>query len=527
MKSIDPHRAMLNVENGRIGAPLARRRLVPVQPAKRWLARVGTLTVVMFVLSASPASAQLLDSLPGKPLSDAQYDPDKPKLYFLSLSAQREPVPALTYQFTRTPRDTRSGNAANHYYRAVTLMLQLPEESGLPPDINQWLKCDLNEFPVEKAAALLEDWQRIFTELRFAARCEKCDWNLSAHNLNSEEYISFGLSEFQNMRRFEWMLYVQQRHALATGNRELAFESIQIGYRMAEDLGETPWIINSLIGLAIAGINHELALEWMQNDNCGNLYWAYASLPRPLVGMRKSLHNECLITERMLKLSPSEAANPSPEIWKGRINSVFDSLLKLDAFGISLEPIGAAKQSEWLTLATGLRGYSDSRRGLARVGVQHVDEMPVGRVLWMQTERSSRMAADTVVKSTYLPHHHPIPKNQNVIDRWGFTGTDIENREPLPMISLLLPALDAARNAELRLAKRIAALQTIEAIRDYAARNNSLPRDLDALSLPAMLDPETNQPFYYEVGGKRAVLREAAPQRLPQMLGRDYIITLK
>jgi len=476
----------------------------------------------MLVTYALPASAQLLDSLPDKPLSDTEFDQDKPKLYFLSLSPQREPVPALTYQFARTPRDTRSGNAANHYYRAVTLMLELPEESGLPPDFNEWLECDLSEFPVEKAAVLLGDWQRIFAELRFAARCEKCDWNLSAHNLNSEEYVSFGLSEFRHMRRFEWMLRIQQRHALATGNRELAFESIQIGYRMAEDLGATPWIVNSLIGLAIAGVNHELAVEWMQNDNCGNLYWAFASLPRPLVSMRNSLHNECLITERMLKLTPSELGNPDPETWRRRINSVFESLVEL-----TLEPIGPVLQSEWMTLAAGLRGYSDSRRGLAKAGVQQVEEMPVGQVLWLQTERSSRMATDTVVKSTYLPHHHPIPRGDDVIERWGFNGTDIENREPLPMISLLLPALDAARNAELRLAKRIAALQTIEAIRDYAARNNSLPPNLDILSLPAMVDPETNQPFYYEVGGKRAVLREPAPRGLPQMLGRDYIMTLK
>ncbi len=114
-----------------------------------------------------------------------------------------------------------------------------------------------------------------------------------------------------------------------------------------------------------------------------------------------------------------------------------------------------------------------------------------------------------------------------MIKRWSFGGDDILNREPMPVVSTLMSTIHAARNAELRLAKRIAALQTIEAIREFAARNGSLPTKLDVLGLPAMLDPETNAPFYYESNGRHAVLREPAPRGLPPMVGRDYLIELR
>lgn len=477
------------------------------------------LALLLILLGTSAAPAQLLQSLSEDSAAEERQDPDKPIVYVVHLAPVREAKPPLKYQFLRTPRETRPGNAAIHYYRAVALVLA---SHKVMPEVDAWRTCPLNEFPVEDAGKKLAAWHRVFTELEAASRCSRCDWDMDTSDLNTEALISFNLTEFQTMRTLSRMLQIRFRHALLTGDEETAFRSLQMGYRLANDLGDTPWLVNSLIGIAIATVNHESALEWMEHSDGGNLYWAFAGLPHPLVGMRLAIQHESLLAERMLTLDDELSDTPG-ETWRRRLSSVFDTLRELDSYSRS----GAfAHDNDWLALAAGLRGYSDSKRGLTAAGLD-VEQWPVGKVLWQQTVRSARLTTDSIVKYTYLPHHIRRPESSYTIERWGFAGRDVADREPLPLVTMLLPALNAADRAQLRLTKRIAALQTIEGIRDFAARHGFLPQDLDALGLPQMLDPETNEPFYYEASGQRAVLREPAPRGLPAMVGRDYLLILE
>ena len=79
--------------------------------------------------------------------------------------------------------------------------------------------------------------------------------------------------------------------------------------------------------------------------------------------------------------------------------------------------------------------------------------------------------------------------------------------------------------------RRVKYLQTIEAIRDYAARHDGkLPTRLDALDLPAPRDPLTEKPFLYELTGQEASLRcvqiKVFDKVYPSDLN-DYVIKTK
>ena len=75
-------------------------------------------------------------------------------------------------------------------------------------------------------------------------------------------------------------------------------------------------------------------------------------------------------------------------------------------------------------------------------------------------------------------------------------------------VHLMLPAVRAVMTAQQRSQQNLAMLQTIEAIRAYAAMHQGqLPQTLAGLPLPAMLDPISGKPFIYEQNGDRAMLR--------------------
>ena len=73
--------------------------------------------------------------------------------------------------------------------------------------------------------------------------------------------------------------------------------------------------------------------------------------------------------------------------------------------------------------------------------------------------------------------------------------------------SMLLPALAAIRNAQVRVDQQVAMLQTVEAIRHYAAHHSGrLPPKLADTKLPSPDDPVSGKPFLYELQQHQATL---------------------
>jgi hypothetical protein len=145
------------------------------------------------------------------------------------------------------------------------------------------------------------------------------------------------------------------------------------------------------------------------------------------------------------------------------------------------------------------------------------------------TERNYQSFADDFEKAWYLPYWEMQQQIQSVDRRLYRAGPfgGGKDREVLPIVSMLLPAIHAARGAQVRLERDVAALKVIEALRMYAASHaGGLPATLDEITdVPVPLNPATGKPFAYRIDGRAAVLELPSSEGFPGY-NRRYEITI-
>jgi hypothetical protein len=167
-----------------------------------------------------------------------------------------------------------------------------------------------------------------------------------------------------------------------------------------------------------------------------------------------------------------------------------------------------------LRTAAILEGYPRAKRYLIAHGrsAAEVDAMPVPQVVLLYTMQFYNEARDDIFKWTYFPYDDSQKFAKQSEQRLRQIARNRE--EVIPLASLLLPALYAAKTAEARIERDLAALQILEALRLYAAdHDGKLPDRLaDITEVPLPADPFTGQPFIYHREGNTAFLESFGPQ---------------
>jgi hypothetical protein len=174
-------------------------------------------------------------------------------------------------------------------------------------------------------------------------------------------------------------------------------------------------------------------------------------------------------------------------------------------------------------VATGLAlaGYSHAKQQLIDAGLdrEQVEKMAVGQVMATYTERSYKRLANEWEKLWYVPFSD-VGKYERAVTTHlrevGPFGGRVE-REVLPIVSLLFPATQASRYAQIRLDRDIAAMRVIEALRMYAAQNAGLlPRSLNEIhQVPVPKNPATGQAFVYRLEGATGILELPTSDGIP------------
>jgi hypothetical protein len=165
-------------------------------------------------------------------------------------------------------------------------------------------------------------------------------------------------------------------------------------------------------------------------------------------------------------------------------------------------------------------GYSNAKSQLIAQGLssERVEKMSVAQVMAIYTERNYQRFADQWEALWYMPFWEARRRDRELVEQVAAArvGSGGHDREVIPIVSLLLPALEAARNAQLRLEREIASLRVIEALRMYAAENNgALPPSLDDIrQVPVPMNPATGKAFLYQVNGDTAILELPASDGL-------------
>jgi hypothetical protein len=450
----------------------------------------------------------------------------------LSVPPAAEPRPALKYHLLPWMSERTPGNAAQFYYRAM-LSLDLSNKEywqKYHDNHDDWLSSDERKFPRQDVADWLAAQGTTLAELKVAAHREYCDWDYRIQDLRGMDTINFLLREVQQSRDVARVVQLRAHLELMDGRVDDAFATLRLGYQLAHDVARTPLIINNLVGVAIAGImNAELPLLFERSD--ANYYWAIRSLPQPLIDLRTAMQFEMNSPVQLFPfLKNPETADHSPDEWRRLVARTIANLENL-AGSSAARPDW---QSELVAAAMMTKLYPVAKAALIEGGMsrERVEAMPVAQVVAIQTSRATQYAFQEISKLALLPYDEAMRRLPAVMDRLKkdiVTPQAVFSGEAgIPIVSILLPSVQAVLRAEVRLMRDLAALAAMEAIRMHAAETGKLPSSLTEITVvPVPMNPATGQPFPYKLDSASGTATLDAPQVEAPQEARRYVIRLR
>ncbi|QDT67727.1 hypothetical protein MalM25_06290 [Planctomycetes bacterium MalM25] len=514
----------------RVGAPR-----VPTSPPPQPSPKGGGSSWLLAALCLLPSAYSFADA-------EHLEDEDNPSLTIIRMEVTPadEAVPAFKHRLIYDLHERLPGNRPQWYARTY------PEEA---PGFRAWVVATsrdheaFEEYYQSGVPVRQVDWSQFEVPLKVAksfyenylvpaARRRDCDWGLHSESVTGPELIQFLLPEFQGSREFARMGNAATRQAIAEERYEDAITYLRTQYQLSRDVAEEPFLVCSLVGIAISGIANVGATDLIAAPGSPNLYWALSELPSPPVSIAETFNAELAIAERMFPvLSDAESVERTGAQW----NEVWRDLVQGTQDGtINSRGVFRGSALDVAPVLFGLSGYTHAKGRLLDWGHEpaSVEAMSVGQVLTIYTARVVKIAADEYRKAnvTDIPFSDlrrigEAADNRLREMRPFHSG---QNREIVPIADLLLPAIQAARSAEVRIARDVAALRVIEALRMHAARNNDRwPRSLeDVTCVPIPLNPATDKPFLYHRDGRTAVLELPDWEGFPGY-SRRYEITIK
>ncbi len=415
-----------------------------------------------------------------------------------------EPTPALKYQLLPPLPDRTPGNAAVLYNR---ILIQLPsamnEETS--EKVAKWASTDLAiaDLPLDEVRKTLQPFQSAMGELAIAARRESCQWDIPFQ----EGRNPFGLllPELQQQRQLARILVVNIRLAIGEGRMDEAIQMLQTGFAFARDVGNGPTLIHGLVGAAICGIMTAEVEELVQQADAPNLYWALTVLPRPLVDLRRGLETEMHVLDLWVPaLRDIESTGNDPVFWEAKLEMI---AIGVREFTGETEP--EAGYRALLTLLA-LKGYPKAVEYMVSHGhsKEEVAAMHPARVLLIATFNMYREQRDASVKWLYLPYH----EGREGLAAWESQfQRDVPGQEVLPLASMILPAVGAAKLSVARQHRSLEIARLIEAVRLYASiHEGRLPGSLNEITeVPVPTDPLWGKPFELTADRDTIVIQSA------------------
>lgn len=426
---------------------------------------------------------------PGEPLKDQTV---------LAIRGAAEAVPALRYRFWPDPDDLRASRGETHFYRAIMFYREIDKEARFQAEGEFLVDFD-NADPAE-VKKYLEQAETTILELRELSLCEDQSWDLGVRKRKGLDWYSFLLPDVQESRSLARLLHLQAKQQVAEENFEGFVDTLQIGFRLAGFVGQGEVMVQQLVGLAIQGIFLGLVEEAITHPECPNLYWALASIPRPLCDLRRSTQFEASSLLRAFPfLELAQNGHLTDEQWRQKILSEVKELQEISG----PSPLAVAAMG----LLVGSQAQADfARKRLLDAGYSATDLEHRGRIelIALDTHLELKTIQDNMIKGGLLPPDRRGTTLQRSID--GLRDQSRASNGGQPSIAtvlagLLLPATEAALQAETRNQFNLSRLLTIEAIRDQLAQQpGQFPASLESLTrLPAFDDPFTGNPLQYEL----------------------------
>ncbi|MCC7473843.1 MAG: hypothetical protein IT425_00485, partial [Pirellulales bacterium] len=440
---------------------------------------------------------------------------DEIQIVRMTVTPAAEPVPAFKHRLLARGIDLKPGNAAPYYYRAHgelrSTLKHIRDKFDEDTELSNWYGLEdstpIAKLPLERVREACAMFDGIYqNDLRQAFARRDCDWELGVEELRGVDAISVLLDEFQNSRGFARMMAMRTRLAIAEHRYDDAIETMRHQYRLGSDVAKEPFLVCGLFGMAMDFFANGTMIELIANPDSPNMYWALTQLPQPAIDMRPAVRFEADSGLRMCPfINHAETTELAPQEWNRLYTQALHDLgnltwqmINTQGSGKLPKPLQKARAGMVAT-ALALHGYPHAKQWLIAHGMERdrVEQMAVGQVLAIYSDRIYRQYADDFEKCWYVPFAE-MNKYGGAADQRlasaGPLGTS-DDREIVPIASMLLPGLRSARTAQGRLEREIASLRVIEALRMHAANHNrQLPKSLDEITaVPVPLNPATGK----------------------------------
>jgi hypothetical protein len=441
----------------------------------------------------------------------------------ITLYPAAAPRPALKYQLLPPFLERRPGNAAVWWNRLLAERQQYYAEFDnkflMNGKYEKWMDIPIGD-PREKEYRQKElaevipllNTESIFRDMERAASYESCDWQLP---VREGDFYSILLPEVQNTREYARILCAKAHLEIAEGKFDEAVRTLQVGYALGRHVGNPGiCLVQNLVGATIAGIMSHQVEAFIQQPGAPNLYWALATLPRPLIDFRQAFEAESVAVYLSFpELCDIDKKKYPPDQWRQILEKLVDMIIKYSYEYRGMQSSRNKKTTKFYIMADIVSRYHAAKRFLIEQGrsAEEVEAMPVAQVVVLHTmiiydEFSQEQAKWMMVP--YAQGRKGMRQSENQLADLHRSG-----REIIPLASMLLPAVCAAKAAEARTDRSIAALQVLEALRIYAASHDGrLPEKLtDITEVPIPPDPTRDEPFGYRREGDKAFLESPDP----------------
>ncbi len=432
---------------------------------------------------------------------------DETKEVVVTISPAAVPKAALENPLLPPRSETIRGNAALLYLRAATMAGNLQTETAeFRKKLKSYLDSSAEDFPVDDARKDVAVFENALGELRLGARRRQCEWQLPIEESGTQLYYVL-LPEMQALRDLARVLAVRIRIEIHDGRIDNAIDSLQTGYAMGRQIADAPFLINSLVGVAVIELMCDRVLELAQTENAPNLYWSLTAMPQPLVDMRQSLEVE---SSSALTVFP-ELVNADSVTGEASRTEFENFMNRFDKLAIdSTNTTGPEYQLRKRFIDTlkddaamkDVRSFLKSEGGYSEEAIKEM--VSTQAVLIRERIFYIRMR-----DSMYIHSFLPFDQAQAGFDAWNLKYDQMKkDGKGVPLVSLLMPAFGKACGVRARQQRRIAQLRIIEALRAYAVANNGkLPDSLSDLGLPVSNNPVDGKPFEYTLKDGEATLR--------------------
>jgi hypothetical protein len=434
------------------------------------------------------------------------------------------PVPALRYRLYPSFMERKEGNAVPIYLRFAHERSDA-RKNQIREKPQEWNKLPLDKLPLPEVKKFLDGYTYNFKQLELGARRKTADWS---YTLDAGDPIGLRLPDAQEMRIQAPLLVLKARVEIAEKRYADAVRTLETGFSFSQQLNEGPFLITSLVGIALANMFSDCVLELMERPDSPNLYWALAVVPRPLIDLRQANEVEQKMLEMEFPILADLDRQRTPEQWEADLQRLGSTLKLLQE--ISGEPGGKGRKVEApkLVPANDSPELPAAKKYLTEVmglPAERARAMPAAQVLFLYLLDSYNELRDEMFKAAYLPYPQArlvsLEAEKRLKTAPQGTGTTLAR--------LLLPAIPKVQLAQIRSERKLAALRTIEALRMHAAAHGGeLPEKLaDVKVVPVPNDPGTDQPFEYHRDGATAILTSRIPDQPLATTGLRYRVTIR